>query len=697
MSIPACQPCHRFPRPSRDPKTSRRGALVAGLILWISLAFVPVLEAAEAEWRIRHEPAQPRTGVVVKVTLEGVTLPAAGAVLEYQDVAPGRYVAKADPEFAKSWRPVPLTRGTGGAWVAEIPAAVQVNRHLVRYRVRAAEGAAVLLPPKEDEQGNFGYFVYDGVPAWKGAVNPRGGGAAATVRTFPSENLTRVPVYHFLTTDRAVERAILRGEGERHEYRYTGTLVYDGVVYDHVGFRARGGGWRHAMGKNMWKLNFNGGHRLAAKDAYGRPYRVKWDKLNLSACIQQADYGLRGEQGMVEAVSYRLFNLAGVEAPRTHWIQFRVVTGAEETPADQYKGDFWGLYLAVEELDGAFLKEHGLPQGNLYKIEGLAPKVEYVAPGQPEDGRDASRFIGEMLSGGGVGRATWWEQNVDLDRYYSYRAILEAVHHYDISDGKNYFFYHNLAARRWQVVPWDVDLTWGDHMYGGGQEPFYQGALRQSPARTRAYQARLAELMDLLYNPEQTGRLIDEHAAQIWQGRETWSLTDADRAKWDYHPLFSSRYVMAGKTGPGMFYRGDAAARFDVMIQLMKSYVGHRQGFLNQLLRGYQPPPAPKVASLAATPEPGKPLTLAVATPGAMAVRWRVAEVTDPKAPGFDPRQPWRYEITPVWESEGKGDERVTVPGTALESGKGYRVRVRAQGAGGQWSRWSEPVEFRTR
>ena len=27
----------------------------------------------------------------------------------------------------------------------------------------------------------------------------------------------------------------------------------------------------------------------------------------------------------------------------------------------------------------------------------------------------------------------WWRDNLDLPRYYSYRAIVECIHHYDIA------------------------------------------------------------------------------------------------------------------------------------------------------------------------------------------------------------------------------------------------------------------------
>jgi hypothetical protein len=35
--------------------------------------------------------------------------------------------------------------------------------------------------------------------------------------------------------------------------------------------------------------------------------------------------------------------------------------------------------------------------------------------------------------------AQWWEQNLDIEKYLSYRTIVEGIHHYDIAYGKNYF------------------------------------------------------------------------------------------------------------------------------------------------------------------------------------------------------------------------------------------------------------------
>ena len=171
-------------------------------------------------------------------------------------------------------------------------------------------------------------------------------------------------------------------------------MVYDGVVYDHINYRARGGVWRYAMGKNMWKFDFNRGHRFQARDNYGNEYSELWDKINFSSVIQQGDFRHRGEQGLFESVGFKLYNLAGTESPNTNYVHFRIVESENENGADQYKSDFQGLYLAIEQPDGNFLDEHGLPDGNFYKIEGNNPEsVTNQGPYQVDDRSDARSFI----------------------------------------------------------------------------------------------------------------------------------------------------------------------------------------------------------------------------------------------------------------------------------------------------------------
>jgi hypothetical protein len=660
---------------------------------------------------VQHEPQEPKSGQAVQITAKLTDASTSESYrLEYQVVEPGKYIALRDPAFQNQWTALKMqdaagvssSNGNERLLTVQLPPDLQKNRRLIRYRIHSVKENKIVAPEPTDSQPNYAYFVYDGVPDWKGALDPDG--LKARVRqvvTYPSEALQRVAVYQFISSQRAVEGATWTdpdefGDPKRNAYKYTGTLVYEGVVYDHVGFRARGGTWRHAMGKNMWKFDFRPGHHLAARDFYGKPYEVKWGKLNLGACIQQGDYGMRGEQGMFEAVGFRLFNLAGIEAPRTHWVHLRIVDQSEESPLDQYSGDFWGLYLAVENVDERFLKEHHLPPGNVYKIQGDA-KVEFNGDPSVTDQRDVRRFMSSIMH---RQPDSWWQTNVDLARYYNYRSIIECIHHYDLDAGKNYFYYLNPQSHQWIVIPWDIDLTWGDEMFGGGGEPFYQvGLLRKGPFKQQ-YQERLAEIRDLLFNAEQTGRLIDEYAAMISDPSGQPSIAGADRAKWDYNPVMeSTSKADPSKAGIGRFYFGLPENDFRAMVKYMKSYVAKRAQWIDtRLLSDYRPIKAPKIAQLA-SPDfsaPSLPFPLE-STPetDVQACRWRLAEVTDPASPCFNPHEPWQYEIQSIWEKELKDlQTTATVPTSLLKPGHTYRTRVRLQNANGTWSRWSGPMQF---
>lgn len=671
--------------------------------------------AAPQMRQVEHAPHAPRAGEDVTITAK-VTDPngVAAVTLEYQLVDPGNYIALADPAYQTNWTSAAMRDdGQGGDAVASdnvftvvLPAALQTHRRLVRYRIAAEDslGAQVRAPYADDPQPNFAYYAYNGVPDWTGAAQPGAAGALGTPVTYDGDLLDSIPTYQLLTkrTDHVDSQYIpnsTRGGGYGGDaYLWSGTLVYDGEVYDHIDYRARGGVWRYAMGKNMWKFNFNRGHSFQAVDDYGTPYDTKWDKLNFSAVIQQGDFGYRGEQGLFESVGFKLFNLAGVETPKTNFIQFRIVDRASETGATQYDGDFQGLYLVVEQPDGRFLDEHGMPDGNLYKMEGGTGEANNIGPDGPSDRSDLNSFQNTYNTT--VPTDDWWRANLDLESYYSYRSIVEAIHHYDIGDGKNYFYYHNPETGKWSVVPWDIDLTWANNMYGDGNEPFKSRVLNRA-AFSLDYKNRLRELRDLLYNAEQTGQLIDEMAAKIYQPGQP-SLVDADRAMWDFNPILSSSYVNGSKAGLGRFYDIAPGGTFAGMITVLKNYVNSRSSYIdNSLAADAQIPNTPTVTSTSPPAFPVNQLTFATsafsdATGVFGAMEWRVAEVTDSDNPNYDPTEPKRYEIDAAWESGpiNTFSSTVTVPGQYVEPGNTYRVRVRMQDSTGRWSHWSAPVEF---
>ena len=615
--------------------------------------------------QVRHSPKQPKSGEAVTITAkvtddDGVTK----ILLRYQVVTPGAYIARTDAAYGAEWVDVAMhddglagdARAGDDVYSAQVPREVQVHRNLVRYRIVASDGrdASTVAPYADDPQPNFAYFVYDGVPGWRAAVRP---GVTEEIE-FPAEVMRSLPVYHLISKKSDVENAMWfqrygLGAAGRKDFNWYGTFVYDGEVYDHVRYRMRGGVWRHSMGKNMLKVDFQRGHYFQACDDYGNPYDTKWDKLNFSACIQQGSFGQRGEQGMFEALSFRLFNLAGCPASKTNYVHFRIIDEPYEdgtlnaahppitSKGTQYDGDFWGLYMTIEQMDGQFLDEHGLPDGNLYKMDNSMDELNNQGPAQPSDGSDLNQFLGRYSGAGEL----WWRQNVHLDAYYGYYAIYQAVHHGDITE-KNWFLYHHPETNEWWQLPWDLDLTWTTY-YGSNDpsDPFRRAGVLNYSSIDIENRNRLREVIDLLFNTDQTHQLIDEYAAIIDNPAGGPSMVDADRCMWDYHWVVGDAayptYIdqpASYKASQGRFYE-EAADRgydrsFEGMVQVMKDYVVERVSYLSSKAADPAIPSTPVATTISPAGFPANALTFttsAFADPQGAdtfgAMKWRIAEV----------------------------------------------------------------------
>ncbi len=645
--------------------------------------------------RVANFPDQPVSGQTVQITLTPA-VPVSQVDLQLQMVDPGRYIELKEKAFRTNWKTIPMIFSAGD-WKGGVPGEIQKHRRLVRYRfqITEADGQITEFPSATNSRPNFAYFVYDGIPAWHGAIEP---GSAdperARIREFTPQILQHLPVYNLISKKSSVEASTWGEEYRGKDYKWSGTIVYEGKVYDHVHFRSRGGTWRYAMGKNMWKFEFNKGQDFAARDNFGQPYEVPWSKLNLGACIQQGQFGHRGEEGMFEAVGFKLFNLAGVEAPHTHWIHFRIIDEEKESdPGNQYAGDFWGVYLAVEEMGGRFLKEHHLPNGNLFKMEGGTGELKNAGSTAITNKSDLNQFL-NAFNGSRLSDA-WWNAHLDLPRYYSYRAIIEAIHHYDVGEGKNYFYFLNPDSGRWSVHPWDLDLTWANNMYGSGDEPFRSRVLSR-PALQLEYQNRLRELRDLLLNTNQVGRLIDEYAFLLTHGEPVEnSIVAADRMRWDYHPVMAK----SGNAGQGQFYRVSPTHDFAGMVQLMKVFIRKRSTWIDTiLLKDPAVPPTPAI-TYAGDPKFSR-LTFNTSpfagTNAFAAVQWRIANVTAAtRSSGFHSAN--RYEIVPLWQSPELPNRETSFafPKIPIAKGETYRVRTRVKDVTGRWSHWSKPFEFK--
>jgi len=736
--------------------------------------------------QVEHAPVTPLAnqqnilpGQSVRVSVKATDPEGVQSVrLLYQIVEPGAYIKREDAayELGANWAALPMLDNGSGAdliagdfvFTADIPASVQKHRRLVRYRIQATDTAnhAIRVPYADDPAPNFAYFVYGTMPDYVGAINPAlaasytGGFIPSHTSTpvrYPASMLQQLASYHLITTrQNHVDAQYIPGapgagdptsqfrgdespgSSDEAAYPWRGTLVYDGKVYDHVRFRARGGVWRYSMGKNMWKFDMMRGHDFQARDNYGRAYDEPWKKVNFSACIQQGNFNHRGEQGLFESVGFRLFQLTGMPANNTQFVHFRIIERASETNGtpDQYDDDFQGLYLGIEQEDGQFLKEHGLPDGNLYKMEGGTGELNNQGPYQPGNKSDLNTFLAYGTT------ESWWRTNAVLPQYYNYRAIVDCIHHYDIAFGKNYFYYHypvdplDPNSNKWQQAAWDLDLTWADTMYPGGNgiagitspgssEPFFSHVWPIPPLRTEM-RNRHREVLDLLWNHEQTGMLMDEYASFIYQPGVP-SMSGADRAMWDYNPIMVSSFINGDKAGHGRFYQSavddpstagvNETLTFPGQMQQMRNYITTRRNTITAEILGdeAQVPATPTVVRAGGgTVFPTNDLTFTCSSYSSPSgrpfakMKWRIAEITNPSAPGYNrwartaPRQ---YEIDPdnTWESPEitSFDPNFTFPAASAHVGRTYRVRVKFADSGDaansntpRWSHWSAPVTF---
>lgn len=148
---------------------------------------------------------------------------------------------------------------------------------------------------------------------------------------------------------------------ENEEYAAC-SVVIDGESYKNVGLRAKGNTSLttvRSLDSTRYSLKLEFDHYESGKTYHGL------DKLCLNNIIQDNTY-------MKDYLTYRLMYAFGADAPLCSYVWI-TVNGAD-----------WGLYLAVEGVEDAFLqRNYGSDYGELYK-----PDSQSFGGGGPGRGRD---------------------------------------------------------------------------------------------------------------------------------------------------------------------------------------------------------------------------------------------------------------------------------------------------------------------
>ena len=675
---------------------------------------------------IGHAPLQPKPAEPVRVAARVVAVGGVKAVtLLYQVVEPGKYLRKSDPAFEKEWTSVPMrddgqdgdTRAGDGVFCAQLPGTLQQHRRLIRYRIAAedARGQIMRVPYADDVCPNFSYFCFAGFPTWAGYPGKPGEG---TPLVFPAALFTTLPAMTLLAAGDDVEKS--QWDAAANKKDFTGTLVADGKVYDHIQFHNRGQGSANVCGKNKWGFKFNPTREFVIPEKPGDPHPRTMHTLSMNACSSPWVQCNRGMAGLDEALSFRAYAIAGVPSPQCRYVQFRVIDGTEEVPKDQYAGDLWGLYTLIENPDGSFLRERDLPDGNIYRMAG-GPDKKHQAAHQNKDQGDVDGLNNQARGGADE---NWWRTNLDLPAYYSFHAMNRLVGNVDLRPGENHFLYHG-ANNRWVPIPWDLDMMFIPKTH----QPGFIDLARclDVPALRNEYRNRCREILDLFCDDPsprggQFGQLLDECVSILRPPGQRVGWPELDQCLWNHHPRTVDkgafyRNPAKQKMADGEFQRTLATPDFPGFVKYIAEYVaaprpvtapwklsdgiasGYGYGFVLADSESAGIPDRPKLTYTGLPNFPVNALAFTT-TPFASkkggaefaAMQWRLADISPPAEPGARRR----YELEPVWESAEATpfSAALRLPINLAKAGATYRVRVRLKDKAGRYSRWSEPIQF---
>lgn len=211
------------------------------------------------------------------------------------------------------------------------------------------------------------------------------------------------------------------------------------------------------------------GIRSYAGECARLSYKLKFDEYSAGARFDGLKrLNLHASSGdatrLRELVAYGVFRDFGIVAPRTALAKVYV------------NGEYEGLFIAVEEIDGRFTKAH-FPaggDGNLYKEAwpsmGLDPSDAVSALRTNEDAADVSRFMAFAQAIDGARSATFsadmagW---LDIEHTLRYVAVDRALKNWDgimafysPTSPHNFYWYHDAeGSDNFQLIPWDMDNT----------------------------------------------------------------------------------------------------------------------------------------------------------------------------------------------------------------------------------------------
>lgn len=244
------------------------------------------------------------------------------------------------------------------------------------------------------------------------------------------------------------------------------TVEIDGESFANVALRIKGNSSRglieeYGSGRFSFKIEFD--HYIAGNTYHGL------DKLSLSSSFQDNSY-------LKDFIVYDMMAAMGVPAPLCSFVQLTV------------NGEPWGVYVAIEDPEEAFVRRNFGGAGQLYQPDYKRlsdPNTDVALIYTGEDpalyanifdnakfevtGADQDRLIAALRQ---LGTGERLDLAVDVEevlRYFVVQTFVINLDSYLGPTGHNYFLYERNGVI--SILPWDYNLAFGTYTLGTSSVP----------------------------------------------------------------------------------------------------------------------------------------------------------------------------------------------------------------------------------
>ena len=292
------------------------------------------------------------------------------------------------------------------------------------------------------------------------------------------------------------------------------TFIADGEVYENVKVRYRGAFARNWPKKPL-KIFFND-----KKLFHGQSH------LNLNS-------GWRDPAFIRETLAYMVYAMCGAPASKSRMIRLHL------------NGQFRGLYVELEQPDKAFANRLKLKGVSIYKASSRSNiaderdlrteqmfRAHYEKETQKDEGyADLQKFCQDLA--GAPNTLEFFTQRVDLDKYINYLVATTLTQNWDGYNKNHFIVCDGHHSKKWFLVPWDLDRTFGDYwdwsfdkadlpiLLGTHQMPGITGWNRiqdrffSDPVLRARFQKRLGEVLEKEFTTDKLLPLIDHLESEI--------------------------------------------------------------------------------------------------------------------------------------------------------------------------------------